>query len=111
MIEGGIPLFGTINVLVNRVTTASIHGDIYYDLVVRILPLPKQGEDEEEMASDDNANNDDDDAVKVGDWKVRQPGYQVRLPNHLCLNRVPMVGDCLTIMFIAQQASSVEFLS
>ncbi len=107
MIEGGIPLFGSIDVFVDGVNTVSIHGDVYYDLVVRILPPEEEGGEDEP----DEVDVDAADAVQVGDWQVRQPSYQVRVPNHLCTERIPVMGDCLAIMFIAQQASAVKFLN
>ncbi len=111
MIDGGIPLFGSIEVLVDGVTTVSIHDDIYYDLVVRIIPMAEvTTDDNDEKEPDEEIDVDGVDAVQVGDWQLRQPSYQIRIPNHLCPERVPTVGDLLAIMFIAQQASAVEFV-
>ena len=113
VIEGGIPLFGRIIVRVEGVVPVSIHGDVYFDLTVRILPHDDEDGlresdcgDEEEVGGSGGKGE-----VIVGEWAIREPAYQVRLPNHLCEGRIPQRGDILEVMFIAQQASEVVYLS
>jgi len=126
MLGGGIPLFGNAVVQVIEVRAVSIHGDMYHDAVVRLVPVDELEEelggdsiedlqedelvDSEEGVESNSEGLDDPDAVRVGEWTIRQPSYQLRIPQHLC-ERDPKPGDLLNILFIAQQASEVEFLT
>jgi len=104
--SGSIPLFGRARFRVYDVVNVSIHGDMYFDLIVRII----SAEGEAELSSDELGEGIEDDEVRIGEWSIRQPSYQVRVPGHLFSDREPCAGDRVDIMFIAQQASELEFL-
>jgi len=93
VIQGGIPMFGSIAAQIQSVQPVSIHDDIYYDLTLRILT------DEQLETQNQNSLN------------IREPAYQVRVPNHLCPNRTPKSGDLLEITFIAQQPTELIFIT
>ncbi len=113
MIGGGIPLFGPalLNVIDSR--SVSLHGDVYFDVVVRIVMEDEEddqpGANGEAEGSDDSISPDGE-HVQIGEWTLQQPAYQVRLPAELCTQE-PKAGDVLEIMFIAQQPSEVHFLT
>jgi len=88
-------MFGSLAVQVQSVQPVSIHDDIYYDITVRILPT----DDEQPENTIDNQ------------WQIREPAYQLRIPNHLCTNRTPKSGELLEITFIAQQPTELTFIS
>ena len=77
-----LPLIGALNVTTLETATVSIHGDIYYDLL--IAPVDAAGQIQ------------------------GQHGARVRIPAHLC-PRPPRVDDRLTLRFLMGQVSGVTF--
>ena len=78
-----LPAFGNLKGKVLQAQPVSIHGDIYYDLIMEIMEI---------MELDGQTER----------------GVKLRLPNHLC-ERPPAPGDCLTLNFLLQQVNSVAF--
>ena len=77
-----IPMFGDVAARVIESAPLSIHGDVYYEVVVSL--------DEDEAG---------------GERAVR-----LRLPGHLC-QRQPEPADVLELHFLMQQVDGVRFIT
>ncbi len=75
-----LPIAGSIEAVLVQVTSASIHGDVYFDLVLQT----------DDMAQEDRA-------------------VQVRAPQHAVEGGAPPeVGSRLRVSFLMQQVTGVE---
>jgi hypothetical protein len=81
-----LPAFGNLKGKVLQAQPVSIHGDIYYDLIIEIMEIME---------------------IMELDGQTER-GVKLRVPNHLC-ERPPAPGDCLTLNFLLQQVDSVAF--
>lgn len=78
-----LPIAGSIEAVLMQVTSASIHGDIYFDLVLQT----------DEMAREDRA-------------------VQVRAPQHVLEGgQPPEIGSRLRVSFLMQQVTGVKVIT
>jgi hypothetical protein len=79
-----LPMFGRARARVTHVTSVSIHGDIYYDIIADLSPAP--GGD-------------------TGNGESTGPAT-IRLPAHLC-PEPPRPGQTLELAFLMGQVNAV----
>lgn len=82
-----LPLVGQITVRVLQSQPVSIHGDMYYDLVVMLAAVRPT------------------DTPPAPDQPVR-----LRVPNHLC-PRPPRLDDVLELNLLMSQVNAVRFVT